>query len=260
MSNHKKRIDPKLKVLKMSDRAESYRIKKKRTFDLPMRVLIVGKSQYAGKTNFVGNMLLRPYGDDDEYDPDGDFYRRDFTGDNIYIICPSTDIDSKWRTIIEELDIPSGNVYTSYDEEQLERLYENLSADCTRRLNAGAKPEQTLVIMDDCSWSGDLKSKLHGVISKFACNGRQFFISLIVTSQKYTDIATTLRENATGMVLFGCSHKQAELIYNDVGDRDKKEFLRMFYDTTREPHSFMVVNYSKPADMRFMDVNFEPIT
>ena len=52
-------------ILKMHDSAEDNRVHKEDTFDLPMRLLIIGKSQLSGKTNLVGNLVLRPYGGDD---------------------------------------------------------------------------------------------------------------------------------------------------------------------------------------------------
>ena len=51
---------PKLEILKMVDSAEGNRVHKRSTFDLPMRLLIVGRSQLSGKTNAIGSTILRP--------------------------------------------------------------------------------------------------------------------------------------------------------------------------------------------------------
>ena len=247
----------KFSTLKMVDRAENYRVPKGDFFDLPLRLLIIGKSQLSGKTNCLGNLLLRPY---DSNDTAGkNCYLHDFPGRNIYIICPSTSYDSKWQTIINTKQIPDTNIYNGYDEEEVNALYDRLAKDFQNSVDAGRKPEHTLVIMDDISWNGDLKSKIHGAVSKFACNGRHLLISTIMLSQKYTDVLTTVRENCTGMILFACSNKQAELIYSDVGMTDKKVFMQCFRKATAVPHSFMVVNFSNPHDRRFMDCTFNPI-
>ena len=249
---------PICKIYKVKDDAEEHRVHKRTTFDLPMRVLIVGKSQLSGKTSTLVNLLLRPF---DESDKEGEqFYMNDFEGDNIYIVCPSTDLDSKWKKIIHCKRIPEQNIYTRYDEQELEQLYTKLELNHYERKREGKKPVHSLVVFDDCSFSGDLKNKIHGVMSKFGCNSRHLFVSIIVTSQKYSDISTTLRENATAMMLYNCSYKQKELIYGDVGEQGKKEFIDMFNKATHEKHSFMVVNFSNDAAERFLDSNFQPLS
>jgi len=42
----------------MKDSSDSYTIKKNKLFDLPMRLLLIGKSGN-GKSSFLGNLLLR---------------------------------------------------------------------------------------------------------------------------------------------------------------------------------------------------------
>ena len=237
-------------IIKMADTSESHRIQKQDLFDLPMKVLLVGKSQLSGKTNALGNLILRPY---NKQDAAQEMYNGNFIGRNIYVVCPSTQLDPKWASIIDSKEIPPGNIYHSYDEEELNALYDRLEANFHR------DPEHTLVILDDCSFSGALKEKLHGALARLFCNGRHLLISTIVTAQKYSDIFTTARENCTGAMFFGCSLKQAELIYYDHGTCDKRKFLDEFRKCTREKHTFLVVNYSNDADRRFQDCNFNAI-
>tara|TARA_R110000823_G_scaffold273541_3_gene392588 strand:- start:50 stop:841 length:792 start_codon:yes stop_codon:yes gene_type:complete len=249
---------PKLEILKMVDSAEGNRVHKRSAFDLPMRLLIVGKSQLSGKTNCIGSLIMRPY---DETDITGEqFYKNDFEGDNIHIVCPSTLVDHKWMSIIRGKKIPPENIFDKYDEQQLTDLYSRLEEQYYEALDKGEKPKHKLVILDDCSFGGSLKDKMNGVIARFACNSRHILVSLIVSSQKHSDILTTLRENASGMILYGCSNKQAELIYNDVGEKPKKEFMQDFRNATSKKYSFMVVNYSNDPDERFLDSNFQKLT
>lgn len=242
-----------LKIFSMKDNSESVHIKKGMSFDMPFRLLVVGKSQLSGKTTVIGNLVLRPT---DIKDVSGrDFYFNDFDGNDIYIICPSKDYDKKWTDIIYAKRIPDQNIYNSYNEMELEELYSKLEKD-----HLSGKRDHKLVIFDDCSFGGSLKEKINGVMAKFACNSRHILISLIITAQKYSDILTTLRENASGMIVFKSSLKQIELIYADVGQSDKKTFLKAYQKTTYEPHTFMVVNYSNPPDKVFLDSNFLPIS
>ncbi len=249
---------PKVEILKMRDTAEDHRIQKRSTFDLPMRLLIVGKSQLSGKTNTVGNLMLRPFDDTDE--SGSQFYKKDFDGNDIYIVCPSTLVDHKWSSIIRGKKIPPENVMMKYDEEQLTKLYEKLEEQYHEKMDEGEKPTHKLVILDDCSFGGSLKEKMNGVIARLACNSRHILVSLVVTAQKYSDLLTTLRENATGMMLYQCSNKQMDLLHNDVGEQPKKEFMKMMNDATHRRHTFMVVNYSNDPDERFLDSNFQRLT
>lgn len=234
-------------ILKMKDKNEKNRISKLPLFDIPFRILVVGKSQYSGKGNFIGNMLLRKK-----------YYRDYFDGDNIYIVSPSVSKDDKYKTMIEELDIPSRNIFKKYDEEGLKDLYNDISDDFEERKNDNLKPQNFLIVFDDISYKGDLKKHNHGIISEIFCNGRHIQISTIVTAQKYSDILTTARENCTGCVLFDCSTKQLDLMSDDHNRLNtKKEFTKMFRNTTKEKHSFMVINYAN--NPIYLDSNFKPI-
>jgi len=249
---------PKVEILKMRDTAEDHRIHKRSTFDLPMRLLIVGKSQLSGKTNTVGNLMLRPFDDSD--DSGSQFYKKNFDSNDIYIVCPSTLIDHKWSSIIRGKKVPPENIMQKYDEEQLTKLYEKLEDQYHEKMNDGEQPTHKLIILDECSFGGGLKEKMNGIISRLASNSRHILVSLIVTSQKYSDLLTALRENATGMILYQCSNKQGELIYNDVGEQSKRDFMQMMGKATHQRHSFMVVNYSNSPDERFLDSNFQRLT
>jgi len=249
--------DDKLEILKMRDNAEGSRVHKDKAFDLPMRLLIIGKSQLSGKTNTVGNLMLRPFDDTDK--SGREFYKNDFKGDNIYIVCPSTLIDHKWSSIVSGKRIPPENVMMKYDEEELTKLYEKLQEEYHEKVDSGEKPEHKLIIFDDASHGGDLKSKLHGVMARFACNSRHILVSVMVTAQKYSDVSTSLRENASGLILYSCSNKQGDLIYNDIGESCKGDFMRMFRRATEKRHSFLVCNYSNDHEHRFMDSNFQKI-
>src|SRR3990167_4474072 len=221
--------------------------------DLPFRILLVGKSQMAGKTNQIGNFVMRPM---DENDKTGNYYRNDFKPEDIYVVCPSIRVDKKWQDIILSRQIPPSNIMTSYDEDDLNDLYSQLEANFVRKESNGLKPEHSLIILDDCSFSGSLKKKMNGVLTKIACNGRHSLISLIVSAQKYTDLPTTLRENATCCMFWSCSEKQLDLVAKDHNMIKKKDFIRLFQDATAEPHSTFVVSY-KGKD-RYLDPNFKP--
>jgi len=246
-----------MSFLPAKDNASSYVVKKEQTFDLPFKLLLVGKSLIAGKSTAILNLLLRPYDDTDEQGKN--FYKNNFEGKNIYIINPSLHLDDKYAALIKAKRIPEGNIYTEYDEDEMMALYDRIREQYDEEVKVG-KIEPKLIIADDLAHNGDLKAKQYGFFSRVAANGRHLGISLIVTSQKYTAINVMLRENATGLILWECSTRQLESICDDHCVTSKKEFEKMFRECTREKHSFFVINYSKSIEDRFMNSKFESIT
>lgn len=241
---------------RMKDASSSYRVPKGRMFDLPMRLLVVGKSMLSGKSNYVMNLLTRPF---DSKDVSGkDMYRNDFQPECIHIFCPSADLDQKMATYVEDMHIPDSNVHREFTEEDLNDLYEELEAQFMEEQDEG-NVRQKLIIFDDCSFSGALKNARNGAIARIFMNGRHIALSCIVTAQKYSDILTSARENCTGCVLFECSRKQQELISEDHCCGDKRKFLHVFNECTRQPHEAFVINYTNPREERFLNHHYEPV-
>jgi len=240
----------KFEVSKMRDDFDKIKKSHPYLFSLPMKGLIISKSQIGmGKSNLIGNLLLKEHG-----------YRSMFEPENIYIVNPSKDLDKKFKVIIEELDIPDENVFSEYSNEVIDALYEHLEEQGKEELAEEGKIEPKLVILDDCSFGGGLKSKKNGSIARLFCNGRHLNISIILTSQKYTDIPTVARENCTWAITGSCSQKQLDLFIDDHNIMpNKKEFIKMFRKATEEPYSFMVVDYGKKASERYLNKDFEVI-
>lgn len=233
--------DEKYKIFPMKDKTESYKKKKDGVlFNMPFKLAIIGKSELAGKTTLLANLLLL-------------YYNEEWFPEDIYIISPSAKSDNKWKLIIKKLEIPDSNIFTSFDEDELMVLYEYIKTNYDTALEEEKKPNHILIIFDDVGHSGDLKNKENGIISLLACNGRHFLISTICICQKYTQLSTTFRENATGLILFSCSDKQLELILDDHMITDNKKMLKKaFREATNAPHGFFTINYSNDASKRYM--------
>ena len=235
-----------MKIFKMKDKTDSFVINKKNIFDLPMRLLLIGKSGN-GKSSFLGNLLLR-----------NDFYRNDFKPENIYIFSGSKG-DVKIATIISELDIPEENLFYQYDDEEINILYDHLVENYKDRVLNKEKPEHVLIIIDDLSFTNRMKvSKKDSALDRLASNSRKWLFSTLITAQKFSQLNTTSRENCTGMVLNNCSNKQIELIEADVNfTKSKKYFHELFREVTKDKYSTFIVNFSN--DTIYQDSNFENI-
>ena len=241
----------------VKDKFESYRIHKENLFSLPMRVLIIGKSDLSGKTNMVDNLLLRPM---DKMDLEGQLYYKDnFKGEDIYLFSASHSSDEKLGALIEFKKIPAANIFDGIDEGDLVNMYKRVEDKYKRAVEEEETPAHSLVIFDDCSYGGGLKRKINGIISKIFSNGRHILLSSIITAQKYTTISTTCRENMSGMIVFQCADLQLRTIYNDlVIPYDYRMFREIFEYITEDEHSFMVYNTRLPKRDRILDSDFTP--
>ena len=238
----------KYSILKVRDKNDKYYTPVDKLFDVPFRVLINGKSQLSGKTTVVLNMLLNPaFG-----------YNEMFEGSDIYIVS-NNKLDNKLAMMADKLDIPEDNRF-EYDEDYLEILYDDMEESFLDETSEGGKPQNRLIIFDDCGYSGSLKNKQSGIISKMICNGRHLNLSQIYTSQRFSQVSTTLRTNLTGAILFNTSMKELELITEDMNYMsNKKEFVKIFRETTKEPRQFLVVNFSNKPEQMYKNSEFEPI-
>ena len=237
------------KILKVRDKNDSYYTPVDRLFDLPFRLLINGKSQLSGKTSVIMNLLLNPqFG-----------YEKMFDGDDIYVIT-NNKLDNKLKMLMDKLDIPEGN-HMEFDEDMLKILYEDIEEEFMDDVGEGSKPKNKLMIIDDVAYSGGLKNySKRNIIDRLVCNGRHALISTIFTSQKYSQTSTCLRTNISGAILFGTNAKEVDLIADDMSYYEKKkDFIKMFRETTKIPRSFLVVNYSNPPEELYLNAEFEPI-
>ena len=87
-----------LRLKKIHDPTDKFSTSKKKIFDLPLRLLIVGKTG-SGKTSGLVSLLTQK-----------NFYLNDFKGYNIYIFSPMIN-DYKMEKLIKMKKIPDINVY-----------------------------------------------------------------------------------------------------------------------------------------------------
>jgi hypothetical protein len=246
-------MEKKYKILKMKDVSDRHITKKEAIFDLPMRLLIVGKSG-DGKSGFLGNLLLRD-----------EFYKKDFLGDNIFIFSGSVNGDKKLNTMITELDIPETNVFSGYSEEELDAVYEHLQEQFNENVDEKITDKtqlNSLIIMDDLAYNNSFKdSGKNDMVRKVYMNGRKYNISIIILSQKYTSVSTSVRENITGLILGKSSNKQLDVVATDHnylrGKNSTKTFIDMVHKTTDTPYSKFIINFSNKNI--YLDTDFESI-
>ena len=234
------------KILRVRDNSDQFH-KEHFIFDIPFKILINGKSQLSGKTTIILGLLL---------DPNFKYHDK-FEGDNIYIVSDNK-LDNKLKLLMNYKEIPESN-YMSYNENQLNSLYNDLEEEFLEEQTEGLPISNRLILFDDVGYSGNLKNKSFGIISKLVANGRHLNLSQIYTSQRFSMISTTVRSQLTGAILFNTSMKELELIAEDFNYLDnRKKFIKLFREETKEKRSFLVINFTNDGSM-YMDSNFETI-
>ena len=235
-----------MKILKVKDSSDAFH-KKMKTFDLPFKILINGKSQLSGKTTIILNLLMNPQFE----------YNNLFEGKHIYIVSDNK-LDNKLKLLSEFMEIPEGNIM-SYNEGDLTRLYDTLEEDFLIE-KADNDISNRLIIMDDIGYSGNLgKNKQFGIISKLVSNGRHLNLSQIYTSQRITMTSSTLRSNLTGLIAFNASSRELDIISEDFNYLDtRREFNKMFRDHTQGARDFIVLNFTGDQGL-YYDKEFKPI-
>jgi len=230
------------KILKVKDKTDSYYTKHD-LFDLPMRLMIVGKSFLSGKSTLILNLLLRDQA-----------YKKNFDGENIYIIS-NNKMDNKMRILKQEKDVSTDN-FMPFNEGALEMLYEKIEEDALEAVSDNRVPVNSLIVFDDCAFDKTTKSST--TLARLMSQGRHINCSVIITAQKHSQLSTTIRSNASGAILFSNSARELDSISDDFNYlSNKRDFIRMFRTATEKRNSFLVVNFSD--DNLYLDSEFNPI-
>ena len=236
------------KVFKMKDISDNFTIKKDDIPSLPMRMLAIGRTGCGKSSIALGNLLLRD-----------EFYRKDFLPENIFIFSGSLSGDIKLRTIIDNLDIPSSNLFDTYDQESANDIYDILVQNFNEKINDKMKPEHSLIIFDDLGYTNLQKTnKKNNILDKILCNGRKYIISTITLNQKLTQLNTNAREQCSAVLLWKSTKKQqdlAESSFNYLSNRNA--FFELVRKNTIGQHDFLVMDFQKPEIYR--DMEFKPI-
>ena len=94
-----------------------------------------------------------------------------------------------------------------------------------------------------------------GILSSLFTRGRHYMISTIICSQKPTLISTTIRENATSLIIWKQrSSKALEVLlseYDALVPGGKPTLLALYEYATSEPFSFLLIDLLRPSEDAF---------
>lgn len=235
------------KILRMKDKFEKTNIELDKVFSVPHRLLFVARTGL-GKTLTLSNYLMNPNF------PYGDIWN----GMDIYIFSPSISNDFKLQQIIKYKQIPQENLFHSLDEDSLNAVLEFITEQYEEALANDEKPRQSLVILDDCL--AHLKDKENGGVQDLFIRGRHINCSVWTTLQHYTKCPYSCRSNSSGIIVFQTNNKQLEGLEHEHNILDnKKQFLKMAKDITKDKHNPLIINYTNSMEEMYLDGEFNVI-
>ena len=148
--------------------------------------------------------------------------------DRIIIVSPTFTLQPIWSAV-DKLGL---TVYESFDEEVVYELIQN-------QKDMGPEKDHVLVILDDCLAEKNVKKNLISPLSVLAANGRHLGISMVMLMQKMSAISTVIRTNTDAFICFSAvSYREKTSLYEEVGNCEKKEFMKMYNNCTSERFSF----------------------
>lgn len=258
MSNNNKLELKVYEPLKMEDQKAI--ILKKNLPKPPFRMVIVG-STGSGKSNLIKNFIYN-------------FYKEYF--DEIYIFCGSADDIEEYERLGDKtkyrlFNYKKNKLYKSKTEYMTEKLIitQKTTAEeieeLLEQIEEDEEKPRVLLIFDDMITTEIFKrSSNMNVIDTIMIRGRHIGrgLSVIFSTQKATALNRNIRNTNNSHIILFSNLGKLELktiAEENAGNLDEKDFMKLYYDLTKNKYSFMIINKLAPPEKRFQNQNFEYI-
>lgn len=187
---------------------------------IPFNMIMTACSM-SGKSNLIKNMIVRD-----------DFYKKYFKRKHIFIFCKT---HSNTLYSIKGANIFSELVHN--DQNILEVLFETQK----KIKDMGKKPPHILIIMDDFIVDKAFQ-KRRGLMTKLFSAGRNYNMSIILTSQQYTLIPSDIRRLALYSITFKLNNsaEKKAFLTEFHGHSKIENFEKMLNVSTAKPYNFLL--------------------
>ena len=177
----------------------------------------------SGKTTFLINLLH--------------LYQKKFH--HIYLFSATVRLDPKWEKTLAKLnEEKERKVFEQFDPSVIQKIM--------YRRDVEKKKEHTLIIYDDMISDNKCFAKWSkNEITKSIYNQRQYMVSTIIVSQKYTEIPSNMRGQMDTLIISRLSNNEIDLVYNSLNglnDIPEEEFKILYKYATRERFDFMLID------------------
>lgn len=186
----------------------------------------------SGKTTLICNLLEQMAGRFDE----------------IYLIYPNYSESKEYGN----LPLNPNRIFTKYKNDLIEQIYAR-----QHKIIDKVYPDfKILIIIDDgLSEEEFVKMPKNHILNTIAVNGRHKGISLLLSSQTYIGLSTTIRNNCEYLILFRLLGNNLDGITNQFNDKDNKsDFRKLIIKHTEKRYHFIyldLVNNKKYKSDKF---------
>lgn len=147
------------------------------------------------------------------------------------------------------------DMFRDYDEDDLTKIM-NETMDKIDKLRKKGwtkhKADRQLIIFDDLVGSTLFSAKRNNPFRRLNTTLRHYSTSVMMVSQGYKEVPKTARVNSTCVILFRIANEaEIKSIYeeNSCG-LNEEEWRRVYEYCTKDPFSFLLINYGKPEKER----------
>jgi len=214
----------------------------------PARFLLAGRSG-AGKGVALQNLLLNKA-----------LFRGCYA--RIHVFSPTVFLDdSTWapvrKYIVEVLKHDEKKegpfFHDSWDEGVVRKIIAEQQKMVDAQKTKGKKVHGIAICIDDYADRPDVTKRPDNVLTSLFLSGRHRFISTFILTQRLRAIATSIRNNATGICIWRATQYEYQAIEEEFSMIDKHTFRAIYEACTSEPYSFLFVRPSAPSlDETFM--------
>ena len=117
------------------------------------------------------------------------------------------------------------------------------------------RKRKVLIIFDDMIADIMTNKKFKAIIKELFIRCRKLNISLVFITQSYFKTPKDVRLNSTHYLIMRIHSKRElqNIAYDNSGDIDFKDFLKIYRNCTSEPYSFLTIDTTLPTSnpMRF---------
>ena len=147
----------------------------------------------------------------------------------IFVISPTEQVLKFYSDIV-----PENQIIHEYSDEWVTDLLKRLT---TYKKN-NDKKFSTLLILDDVGADAHNSKALNKVFTM----GRHLGISIIITSQFINQLPLTSRTNASFVCCSQMNKASIDILVDEylMGPVEKKDFIKMYHDSTRDFHFFVI--------------------
>jgi hypothetical protein len=188
--------------------------------------LVVGRKR-SGKSTLALNLIDTP-------EKLGGFKKK---FDKIYLVSPTAENDPKMMELVEEL-APDGQFYNTFDNVVQGELMNKIKQ-YNDKFKKKKKQPHHLVIYDDVLAFLPSNKKKGQFFNSFMTNQRHFKCSAMILAQRLNELNPLIRSQADVVSYFRQDNPKEDKIFSETFGVP----LGVIHEGTKEPHSFVTVNF-----------------